>query len=689
MTAPKQPVPTTTADKKVIFAVLFSPPVLKWVIVLLPLAYLWFRLINNLWPEWTTNPQYGYGLLVPFLCLGLLVRRWQAVRTTGLLTTGQRTKGLQDYETTGPQDRRSVVRVKPQSSNAASSGPQSDTQHPTSKLSTPRSRHRLCRVLAETEFIGVNPQLSTLKGPWSVVCSPWSVVLLFSLLAFLYLPTRLIEAGTPEWRPIQWSLGIEAVGLTLCAIYLGKGRGWLGQLAFPICFFFVAIPWPSPIENPIIQHLTRASAAIVIELLGWVGVPALAHGNVIEVSTGMVGIDEACSGIRSFQSSLMISLFFGEFYRLSHWRRWLLVPMGFVFSMAFNVCRMSLLTLVAAKKGVAAISQYHDEAGITIAILCTLALWGIAVLLKQQKTADHKTTDNETTGQPTKGLQDYETTGLQTTEKENIEHPTSNIQHPISHGLQDHGTTDSRLPALNSQPPARDTDFVACSRKRSLSESALNRQALCLLAWLVLVESGVQIWYRTREAHLIPGPAWTLTFPQDNPTLKDLPMDATTRYLLRFDEAKQAAWTEPDGTQWEAFYFSWLPGRVAGYLAKRHTPEICLAATGVKLLSGPKLTMMNINGVELPIRSYVFQTENGIIQVFHCRWEAGVGSEAYVEHESARYNLVRAIWAGRGNKGQKVLEFIISGMDDPEQAKQALARQLEKLIKVEGRTTDH
>jgi exosortase len=637
MNEPKPTVPATAPDQEVNSAMHFSPPVLKWVIVLLPLAYLWFRLMDNLWPEWTTNPQYGYGLLVPFLCLGLLVRRWQAVRTTGLLTTG-----LQDNETTGPQDRRAEVRVKPQSSNAASSGPQSDTQHPTSKLST------------------LNPQLSTLKGPWSVVRSPWSVVrspwsvvIFFSLLAFLYLPTRLIEAGTPEWRPIQWSLGIEAVGLTLCAIYLGKGRGWLGQLAFPICFFFVAIPWPSLVEQPIIQNLTRASAAIVIELLGWVGVPAMAHGNVIEVSTGMVGIDEACSGIRSFQSSLMISLFFGEFYRLSHWRRWLLVPMGFVFSMAFNVCRMSLLTLVAAKKGVAAISEYHDEAGITIAILCMLALWGIAVLLKQQKTADHKTTDNETTGQPTKGLQDYETTG------------------PNDKGLVVGG------------PVVRGPSSVVSGQW-----SVVRSLALSLLIWLVLVEAGVQIWYRSREAHLIPGPAWTLTFPQDNSTLKDLPMDAKTRNLLRFDEAKQAAWTESDGTQWEAFYFSWLPGRVAGYLAKRHTPEICLAATGIQLLSGPKLTMMNINGVELPIRSYVFQTEEGIIQVFHCRWEAGVGSEAYVEHESARYNLIRAIWAGRGNQGQKVLEFIISGMDDPEQAKQALARQLEKLIKVEGSATN-
>ena len=121
---------------------------------------------------------------------------------------------------------------------------------------------------------------------------------------------------------------------------------------------------------------------------------------------------------------------------------------------------------------------------------------------------------------------------------------------------------------------------------------------------------------------------------------------------------------------------------MAGYLAKRHTPEICMQATGVKLVSGPELTMMNVHGVELPVRSYVFETAAGLINVFHCRWEAGADESAYVQHESARFNLVRGIWTGRGNKGQKVLEVIITGMDDPAQARAALVRQLEKLITV-------
>jgi len=525
--------------------------IIRWMLLLLPFGYLWFRLIDNLRVEWSTDPEYAFGWVVPWLCLGLILRKWQGLRE--------------------------------------------------------------------------------LNGQKSERDDRFSIVFLFGLLAFLYLPTRLIEAATPEWRPIQWLLGIEAIGLTLCAIWLGKGRGWLRQLAFPIAFFFVAIPWPSAVEQPIIQNLTRASAAIVIEMLGWADVPAMAHGNVIEVSTGMVGIDEACSGIRSFQSSLMISLFFGEFYSLSVARRWLLVPLGFAFSMGFNVIRMFLLTLIAAKKGVPAIAQYHDPAGITIAIICTLALWGIAWLfLKSQQRA-------------------------RTVQK--VKSDILNSKHLIS----------------VNQPLTSDL----CP-----SSFRLSRFSLTLLAWLVVVESGVWLWYYHLESHIKPGPAWSLDFPKDNATLKELPISADTRYLLRNDEGKQAAWTEADGTQWQAYYFSWLPGRVAGYLAKRHTPEICLQATGLKMISGPKLTMVKIHGVELPIRSYVFDTADGPIQVFHCRWEAGADESDYVQNDSARFNLVRGIWTGRGNKGQKVIEIIISGMDDPVQAKAALVRELDKLIKV-------
>ena len=539
---------------------------LEWALLLVPLGYLWFRLINNLRVEWETNPQYSYGYIVPLLCAGLLLRGWEG-------------KG-----------------------KVESSLGQAEIEKIESRNGSPRLV--------------------------SVFC-----FLLFVLLAFFYLPTRLIEVATPEWRPIQWALGFITIGLTLVTIELGWWRDRLKQLAFPVAFLLVAIPWPTLIEQPVIQWLTRFNAAMVIEVMGILGVPAVMHGNVIEVGTGVVGIDEACSGIRSFQSSLMISLFFGELYGLSRWRRVLFLPIGFILAMAFNVGRTSFLTWVAARQGTEAIAKYHDPAGFLILVGCTAGMWVLGMLLKSNK---HKA---ETTA-----------------EKAEIE------KTEIRNQTTDHGPRIT----LNFQP------------------STINRLCLGLLLWLTLVEVGVQAWYRTREARLTKGPNWSVVFPTDNPTLRYLPIAPATFNLLRFDDGKQAAWTETDGTQWTAFYFNWRPGRVAGYLAKRHTPEICLPATGREMTSGPELMVLDIQGLQLPVRRYLFGTPGNSLHVYHCRWESVAKRETFVAQESARYNLVRGVWAGRGNQGQKIVEIIISGTDDPEQAKAAMVRQLEKMIKIEG-----
>jgi exosortase len=517
---------------------------LKWALLVLPLGYLWFHLIDNLFLEWTTDPQYSYGLVVPLLMVGLLLRRWQHI-----------------------------------------------------------AGHQCA----------------------SVAGNPWLTILLCGLLAFLYLPTRLIEAATPEWRPVQWSLGIQIVGLTLYAVYLAGGKGWLKQAIFPVSFFLVAIPWPTLIEAPIIQGLSRMNAAMVVDVLGILNVPAIQHGNVIEVSTGIVGINDACSGIRSLQSSLMVSLFLGEFYFLGWRRRLLLIPISFVLAMILNLCRTSLLTWIAAKKGIGAIAEYHDEAGWTILLVCTAMLWAAGWLLNRRN---------------------------------------------VPHGDDKTAATDDLRPM--------DDDNGDKARRR------MNRLGIILMIWLVAVESGVELWYRIRESHLKPGPAWSVNFPEANPTYKSLPLTTEEHELLRFDQGQQGQWQEPDGTMWQAFYFNWLPGRVAGYLAKRHTPDICITATGYNMISGPTLMVLNVNNVELPMRHYVFASSIGSLQVYQCHWEAGMGKDTYTANESSRFNLIRGIWAGRGNKGQKVLEIIIVGYNDPELARQALMRQLVKLIKVEN-----
>lgn len=506
------------------------------VLLVLPLGYLWFHLIGNLYLEWSTNPQYGYGMVVPLLILGLLLRRWQ---------------------------------------------------HPSHEAGT-------------------------------LAANPWPAILFCLGLMFLYLPTRLIEEATPAWRPIQWLLGLQIIGLTLYAVYLAGGKSWLRDAAFPVVFFLVAIPWPTVIEQPVIQGLSRMNAAMVVNVLDVLDVPAIQHGNVIEVSTGMVGINDACSGIRSLQSSLMISLFLGEFYRFGWRRRLLLVPLSFIIAMLLNLCRASLLTWVAAKKGTGAIAEYHDEAGWTILLICTAILWGAGWWLSRWNSPMKKNPVNP--------------------------NDTNN-----------NGNVYLRL----------------------------NRFGSLLILWLALVEGGVGLWYHIRESHLQPGPAWSVNFPVKDPTYKELPMTTADHELLQFDSGQQGQWQESDGTSWQAFYFNWLPGRVAGYLAKRHTPDICITATGYTMTAGPELTVLNVHGVDLPMRHYIFSSSSGPLQVYQCHWEAGLSKEYYTADESSRFNLIRGVWAGRGNRGQKVLEIIITGYNDPELAQQALVRQLDKIVKVD------
>ena len=132
--------------------------------------------------------------------------------------------------------------------------------------------------------------------------------------AALFFPIRFLADANPDWRLLSWFLALVVVSISLGFVYLIGGRPWLRHFAFPFLFFLVAVPWPVRIEQSVIQTLMRMVTTINVTFLQLAGVPALQHGNVIEVGKGFIGIEEACSGVRSLQATLMVSLFLGELY---------------------------------------------------------------------------------------------------------------------------------------------------------------------------------------------------------------------------------------------------------------------------------------------------------------------------------------------------------------------------------------
>ncbi len=144
-----------------------------------------------------------------------------------------------------------------------------------------------------------------------------SALWLLGAAALVLLPLRIIATSNPDWRLLAWGTALTITLISFCALYIAGGVAWAKHFAYPILFFLVSVPWPAQLEQMVVQQLMRTVASIDVELLNLFGVTALQRGNVIELTSGLLGVEDACSGIRSLQSTFMLSLFFGEFYSLT------------------------------------------------------------------------------------------------------------------------------------------------------------------------------------------------------------------------------------------------------------------------------------------------------------------------------------------------------------------------------------
>lgn len=204
-------------------------------------------------------------------------------------------------------------------------------------------------------------------------------------VAIAILPTWLFSQPNPDWPLLNWIFVGEIAALTMSIVAFAGGGSWVRHFFFPVVLIFTAVPWPDYLESGFTQGLMRLVAKVAVTLLDLIGVPALQRGNLIEVSSGLVGVSEACSGIRSLQGSLMASLFLGELFRFSIRRRGFLVLISLVVAFVTNVVRAGFLAWSAAASGVDSVERWHDPAGFTILAVCLAAIVGVAFYLDRNE----------------------------------------------------------------------------------------------------------------------------------------------------------------------------------------------------------------------------------------------------------------------------------------------------------------
>lgn len=183
------------------------------------------------------------------------------------------------------------------------------------------------------------------------------------ILALAAVPVaRLLLEPFPGWPLVEWVYAGALLGLMGVLLALWRGWRFAGHFAFPLGFWLAALPWPAVIQTGLFGRIRELLAEGVASVCNLLGEPAVAQGTVIRVANGLVGIEEACGGIRSMQLGLVVALAAGELRRESWPRRFQWIGASVLLSLVANALRLLVLTWVYARQGVAAFELWHDRA---------------------------------------------------------------------------------------------------------------------------------------------------------------------------------------------------------------------------------------------------------------------------------------------------------------------------------------
>jgi exosortase/archaeosortase family protein len=349
------------------------------------------------------------------------------------------------------------------------------------------------------------------------------------------------------------------------------------------------------------------------------GTPAIATGNIIQVGSSFVNVAEACSGIRSLQTSFMMSLFLGEFYRLNIVLRVLLMLSSFVVAFALNIGRTMTLTYLSGSYGDQTLEKWHDPVGTAVMLLCLASLWGLAVLA----------------------------------EKIHIQ-----IFGPRP-------AIPKRAEPLALPPAPFPKAF-----------------AIFGIAFILMSEVANEAWYRYHEAKLAPPPQWTVDFPTDAKGFRRGEFPDRTRAILKYNEADTASWYTPDGLGYQMYYIRWNPGRVSKFLSSAHYPTVCLPATGLKFRSEFGRFDCKTSAIDFPFTAFLFESGKEPVYVFHAIIEdrPAPDGEKLRYRQVASSERIESVLRGHRNLGQRVVGISVMGAASLEDAEATVTKTLNRIV---------
>jgi exosortase len=201
--------------------------------------------------------------------------------------------------------------------------------------------------------------------------------------------------ATPR-RPSYWGLalviwaGLQALAATLGAelftarlafvmaitgsvLFIG-GKQWLKILSFPLVLLLFMIPIPQILYARLTLSLQMLASELGETLIGWMGIPVIRTGNLLQLPSQTLDIADACSGIRSLLSLGFLSLIYAYFADKRPWMRWALLIATVPIAIGANAIRVAVTGELSEINTKLAQGTYHEMEGYVVFIVALAAL---------------------------------------------------------------------------------------------------------------------------------------------------------------------------------------------------------------------------------------------------------------------------------------------------------------------------
>ncbi|NDV62585.1 exosortase/archaeosortase family protein [Puniceicoccales bacterium CK1056] len=157
---------------------------------------------------------------------------------------------------------------------------------------------------------------------------------------------------------------------------------------FPALIWMLSVPMFNAVYKTISTFLMNKVAVVVYHSFDLLGYAVVREGSVLKLPLGDVGVEDACSGIRSLTACLFAGSFLGSVYFDKLWKKVFLVGTAMVFAFINNIFRSLFLTAWAYAKGPTGLDTHvivwgqdlgnvHDFTGwvvLGLTVICLLAL---------------------------------------------------------------------------------------------------------------------------------------------------------------------------------------------------------------------------------------------------------------------------------------------------------------------------